>query len=168
VTSLDVLPADCNPAENYSCEHCGKPFARRERSGGRPQRFCSSECRTAFHSGNRNVPQRSPTCSVATEVAATPVPETAKATQEAAEAKLAAILAKREEDRFDWWKDDSIVVERQMSIAIYFNSRGHLVVRQEAEWNEDEDTFIYIAPQNIAAFIDRLCDVGGIPSAGKR
>ena len=114
------------------------------------------------------MPQRSPTCSVATEVAATPVPETAKATQEAAEAKLAAILAKREEDRFDWWKDDSIVVERQMSIAIYFNSRGHLVVRQEAEWNEDEDTFIYIAPQNIAAFIDRLCDVGGIPSAGKR
>jgi len=114
------------------------------------------------------VPQRSPTCSVATEVAATPVPETAKATQEAAEAKLAAILTKREEDRFDWWKDDSIVVERQMSIAIYFNSRGHLVVRQEAEWNEDEDTFIYIAPQNIAAFIDRLCDVSGIPSAGKR
>jgi hypothetical protein len=96
-----------------------------------------------------------------------PVAESAKATQEAAEAKLAAILAKDKEDRFDWWKDDSIVVERQMSIAVYFNSRGHLVIRQEAEPNEDEDTVIYVAPENIAAFIDRLTDIIGIPSVGK-
>jgi hypothetical protein len=169
VTSLDVLPADCNPAEDCSCEHCSKPFARRERSGGKPQRFCSSECRTAFHSGNRNVPQRSPTCSVATEVAATPAPESAKATQEGAEAQIAAILESRsQKGDFDWFTDDSIVVEEQLPVAIYFNKRNHLVIRQRTGgWDQDEDTVIFIAPQNIAEFINKLCDVVGIPSVGK-
>jgi hypothetical protein len=68
-------------------------------------------------------------------------------------------------DRFDWFKDDSIVLEEQLPTAIYFNERNHLVIRQRAEYR-DEDAFIYIAPQNIAEFVDRLTDVVGIPSVG--
>jgi hypothetical protein len=161
--SVALIPEESAPA----CERCGKPFAPREGSGGRPQRFCSTRCRAAFHTeGQRG--QRSPTCNVATEAAATPIAEPPKAAQEAAEAKLAAILAKHDEDRFDWSKDDSIVTERQMTIAIYFNSRDHLVIRREREFDEEEDAFICIAPQNIAAFIRRVCEVAGISAVGKR
>jgi len=113
------------------------------------------------------VRQRSPACDAATEAAATPIAEPTKATQEAAEAKLAAIQAKYEEERFDWFTDDSIVLERQLPVAIYFNKRNHLVIRQEADGYSDEDTVIFIAPQNIAEFIDKLCDVVGIPSVGR-
>jgi hypothetical protein len=31
------------------CDCCNKPFRRRHGSGGSPQRFCSTECRMAFH-----------------------------------------------------------------------------------------------------------------------
>jgi hypothetical protein len=148
------------------CEHCNRPFARREGNGGSPQRFCSSECRTAFHSGSRSVRQRSPACDAATEAAATPIAEPTKATQEAAEAKLAAIQAKYEEERFDWFTDDSVIVERQLPIAIYINKRNHIVIRQEADWGEDEDSVVIVAPANIREFIIKLCDVAGIPSVG--
>ena len=115
------------------------------------------------------MPQRSPTCSVATEVAATPAPKSAKATQEGAEAQIAAILESRsQKGDFDWFTDDSIVVEEQLPVAIYFNKRNHLVIRQRTGgWDQDEDTVIFIAPQNIAEFINKLCDVVGIPSVGK-
>ena len=109
--------------------------------------------------------QRSPACDAATEAAATPIAEPTKATQEAAEAKLAAILAKQEEERFDWITDDSVIVEKQLPIAIYLNRRNHVVIRQEAEY-PDEDSVVIIAPQNIREFIIKLCDVAGIPSVG--
>jgi hypothetical protein len=53
------------------CEQCSQPFNRRKASGDKPQRFCSAECRMAFHSENRNVPQRAPTCSGVSEAAVT-------------------------------------------------------------------------------------------------
>jgi hypothetical protein len=141
------------------CEQCSQPFNRRKASGGKPQRFCSAEYRTAFHSENRQRGQRSPTCSAAPEPAATPIAEPPKATQEAAEGKSAA--------DFDWSLDDSIVLEDQSPIAVYFDKR-ELVIRQRATGDRDEDTFIYIAPQNIAEFIDKLADLVGIPSVGKK
>jgi hypothetical protein len=141
------------------CEQCSQPFNSRKASGGKPQRFCSAECRTAFHSENRQRGQRSPTCSAAPEPAATPITEPPKASQETAEGKSAA--------DFDWSLDDSIVLEEQTSIAVYFDKR-ELVIRQLATWDRDEDTFIYIAPQNIAKFIDKLADLVGIPSVGKK
>jgi hypothetical protein len=66
----------------------------------------------------------------------------------------------------DWESDDSIVLERQMRIAVYFNKQGHLVIRQEADHGDPcadgEDIFIYVAPQNIAEFIDKLTDIVGV------
>ena len=31
------------------CGQCGENFVPRDRSGGKPQRFCSPPCRSAFH-----------------------------------------------------------------------------------------------------------------------
>jgi hypothetical protein len=44
------------------CDQCGEPFEPRSKSGGKPQRFCSPECRAAFHTQPQRS-QRSPTCS---------------------------------------------------------------------------------------------------------
>jgi hypothetical protein len=67
---------------------------------------------------------------------------------------------------FDWFSDDSIVLRPQLAVAIYQNERGGLVIRQERNWDEDNDTFIVISPENISAFIDKITDVAGIPSFG--
>lgn len=83
------------------------------------------------------------------------------------ETKIATIT-EPSADAFDWSRDDSIVVEEQPSIAIFLNSRNHVVIRQRGYSSEDEDEFVTIAPQNLMAVIDRLCDLAGIPSVGKR
>jgi hypothetical protein len=70
----------------------------------------------------------------------------------------------KEED-FNWQDDSSIIVEKQLPIAVYFNKRNELVIRQEQE--DDYDAFIFIALQNIGEFIDKLTDIVGIPSVGK-
>jgi hypothetical protein len=150
-----------------TCEQCSQPFAPRERSGGKPQRFCSPECRTAFHSENRQRDQRAPTCSAITDQPATPIAEPVSAETRAT---LAALIEKHSEpaDDFDWFKDDSIVLEEQPTTAVYTNSRNAIVIRQRAASYPDEDQFVFIAPHNLMTLIDRLCDMAGIPSAGKR
>ena len=40
-------------------EQCREQFRPRAGSGGKPQRFCSSECRQRWHTANSNVAQRS-------------------------------------------------------------------------------------------------------------
>jgi len=40
-------------------------------------------------------------------------------------------------------------------------------VRQERDWNQEEDAIIAIAPEDVSAFVDKLTDVIGIPNAGK-
>jgi hypothetical protein len=60
------------------------------------------------------------------------------------------------------------VVEEQPSIAIFLNIRNHVVIRQRGYCRDDEDELVTIAPQNLMAVIDRLCDMAGVASAGKR
>jgi hypothetical protein len=136
-----LIPAAPDVVASRPCEQRDRRFAKPEASGGSPQHFCSPACRYAAGF------QRAPSSQASVQPA--------KSDQQAAAAKLAA------HDRFDWFKDDSIVLEEQLPTAIYFSERNHLVIRQRAEYR-DEDAFIYIAPQNIAEFIDRLTDVVGI------
>jgi hypothetical protein len=137
-----------------TCEQCSQPFAPRERSGGKPQRFCSPECRTAFHSENRQRDQRAPTCSDVIDQPPTPIAKTIAAPLEIP-------------GDFDWFKDDSIILEEQPVTAVYSKSRNAIVIRQRGTY-PDEDMFVFIAPHNLMTLIDRLCDMAGIPSAGKR
>jgi hypothetical protein len=141
-----------------TCEQCGQGFAKRASSGGSPQRFCSQKCRTAFHAQNPSIAQRSPACDAATPSPATPIAEPPRATQKA---------PKDVEDDFDWFTDDSIILRKQLPIAVYFNKQNELVIRQQSDDWPDDDVFIVIAPQNIGDFVDKLTDIIGIPSVGK-
>jgi hypothetical protein len=136
------------------CHQCGEPFEPRSKSGGKPQRFCSPECRAAFHTQPQRS-QRSPTCSAPSLPAVVDQP---KPKDEP------AAPAKDSED-FDWSDDSVVVIREQPETAIYFNPAGGLVIRQRNSW--DEDVYVYINAPLIDTFIDKLCDVVGIPSAGR-
>jgi hypothetical protein len=70
--------------------------------------------------------------------------------------------------KFDWANDEDIVLREQQSIALYRNREGSLVIRQERRWDQEEDVIIIVTAGNIDTFIDRLTDVAGVPSIGKR
>jgi hypothetical protein len=57
-TSVAIDEFESKPeAEEKTCEQCRQPFTPRASSGGKAQRFCSSDCRTAFHNaGSQRVP----------------------------------------------------------------------------------------------------------------
>jgi hypothetical protein len=145
------------------CEQCGQAFKPRSGSGGKPQRFCSQDCRTAFHNNEPQRSQRSPTCSASTVLPAV-IPPAPKAAP-----------APTEKD-FAWSADqEDIVLREQPSIAIYRNPYDGIVIRQERRWDEDDDTFIVINRENIDTFLDRLTDIAGVlsfggpePKSGKR
>lgn len=83
--------------------------------------------------------------------------------------KALMVIPEEDADRkaeFDWLKDESIMVPEQQAIAAYYNRKGELVIRQERSWCDDEDSFIVIHGGNVHAFLDKLCDVIGIPSVG--
>jgi hypothetical protein len=68
---------------------------------------------------------------------------------------------------FDWRRDAAdIVLNSQPATAVYENPRRQIVIRQEAQWPDDEDTTVLIDRVNLQAFIDRLCDIAGIPAIG--
>lgn len=71
-----------------------------------------------------------------------------------------------DDDAFDWSGSDSIIAREQRNTAAYFNKDGDLVIRQEAAWNDTEDSFVIVAKPNIDTFIDKLTDVLGIPAFG--
>jgi hypothetical protein len=150
-----VDQTECNSASvketpNFkTCEQCQLQFAPRSKSGGRPQRFCSPQCRGAFHSGANVSQRRSP------HVGLPAIIETPVAKQPPNESTAFV---------FDWNGDDVILAEQQ-AVAVYWNPRGDLVIRQQA-WMDD-DSIVLIAKNNVAEFIDKLCDVAGIPSVGR-
>ena len=69
-----------------------------------------------------------------------------------------------EDAEFDW-QDETVALREQRETAIYWNSYGNLVIRQRA-W-PDDDPFVVISANNVQDFIDRLCDMAGIGSAGR-
>ena len=136
------------------CDQCGEPFEPRSKSGGKPQRFCSPECRAAFHAQPQRG-QRSPTCS----------PPSLPAAVEDPKPKAAPGAPAKDSEDFDWSDDSVVVIREQPETAIYFNPTGGLVIRQRNGW--DEDHYVYINAPLIGIFIDKLCDVVGIPSLGR-
>jgi hypothetical protein len=57
-------------------------------------------------------------------------------------------------DDFDWRSDDSVVLREQLSIAVYSNTMGGVVIRRERYWDEDDDCVVSFQPQNV----DRVCE----------
>ena len=80
----------------------------------------------------------------------------------------AAVLPKVAEDapkEFGWSTTESVALAEQRQTAVYWNTDGDLVIRQRRR--PDYDALI-IAADFVDRFIDKLTDVMGIPSAGKR
>src|SRR5262249_24734668 len=143
-----TLFADAPPIEADACptcDYCGQPFEPRTGSGGKPQRFCSADCRSTFHAQRG---QRAPTCDAQSEPTATQrrlaliegvkdfdsknPPETAT---ELVDRMLQSHRERTRKD-FDWEADDSdsIIFHKQPRTAVYLNGRDQVVIRQEDEY----------------------------------
>ena len=57
---------------------------------------------------------------------------------------------------FDWREDECVVLKEQLAVAVYPNSHGAIVIRQERAWDEDSDTLILIQPSSAKAVADAL------------
>jgi hypothetical protein len=72
------------------------------------------------------------------------------------------------EPDFDWTDNNAVVLHEQPATAVYFNTQDGLVIRQERTWDREEDTFIVISKENVQQFVDKLTDICGVPSIGRR
>jgi hypothetical protein len=144
-SSIDGLVASPTPrtqAENSAdCEHCGVLF----RPVRFEQRFCSADCRKAFHNAHRPASQASQ--------------EASQASQEAShETRLNDITladAGNRPHEFDWHRDPDVVVPHQSAIAVYFNPHGAVVIRQAGQY-PDDDSWVVVRPENLSALIAAL------------
>lgn len=61
-------------------------------------------------------------------------------------------------DNFDWNNDPDVVVQPRIAIAVYPNSKGHIVVRA-MRWDDDEDQFVSFPKQDAEAIIAAIRSV---------
>jgi hypothetical protein len=61
---------------------------------------------------------------------------------------------------FDWnpSKDDehSIVVRHQPAIAVYLNPHDEVVIRQQDQYDESDDHFVFITKDNLLKVVERM------------
>ena len=62
------------------------------------------------------------------------------------------------DDDFDWDSPDeeAVILREQRATAAYRNRGGELIIRQRAAWDEDQDKFVFISPENEVAFFEGL------------
>jgi hypothetical protein len=141
------------------CPQCGNAFWPRNGSGGKAQKYCSAECRHAFHANEKpNVGQRAQRTALQTLALATGISPAQKAPDANADGDD---YDEDDSPEFDWSKDNVVLVE-QLKTAIYRNADDSLVLRQYS-W-PDDDQVIIITAASIDRFLDRLLDICGIQS----
>ena len=61
-------------------------------------------------------------------------------------------------DKFDWSASNEDIIQHSVQgVAVYINTRGNIVIRQEANWPDDnEDTFIELTWDAATALSGRL------------
>jgi hypothetical protein len=122
--------------EAQTCEGCGASFMPRRQSGGKPQKYCTAECRkSAKATGNPVEQDATPT------VAPEPPQEDGGKVD------------------FDWNDPDLVQIEEQPHTAIYINPHGSLVIRQR-RW-PDDDAIVIITRGALGDFIDKATDLAG-------
>jgi hypothetical protein len=65
----------------------------------------------------------------------------------------------RRDPGFDWATDDSVILERRSALAVYVNSRAEVVLRMQAEWNEDDDSFVAFPFNDAEMVASRIMDL---------
>ncbi len=65
------------------------------------------------------------------------------------------------------WADgaDHTVIPEQPAIACYTNPAGAVVLRQNGAWNDDEDAWIFFAPEHAAAIAAAILETAGMVDA---
>lgn len=70
---------------------------------------------------------------------------------------------------FDWGRDkEDVVIERQLAIAVYENSVKDIVIRQERDLGDDEETFIVLPRQHLERIVSKLQTYLEKPSSRQR
>jgi hypothetical protein len=127
-TTSRVDPASLFDDNKPRCDQCGEPFEPRTGNGGKPQRFCSSECRIAFHNEPQRG-QRSPTCIASTTLPAVIPPKPKDAPQATPE-------------------DLCWSVPHQSRIECSATMDDEIEIEQLSPLGESENTRIFVARSN--------------------
>jgi hypothetical protein len=171
-----TLPEAGQPA---ICRQCEQSFAPRK-SGGKPQQFCSADCRTAHHNAERTTNQvasdtlglsgsdtledkpnksTSPGC----EPVATPsrtIASPREVSRQFEDIVASAPLARPacDPDKFDWLGDPggNVLIPTQPETAIYRNPSGQVVILQRNEDHFEDDPFVFFSEENLPRLIERL------------
>ncbi len=156
--TIDELP----PIATLACEQCGSGFEPRH-SGGKPQRFCSDDCRRGWHNAQR---LKSPTSqdeepNVSPTFQPTPQQEGPSVPKVASPAPPPQPSPSSGSYTFDWsaLEEGDLVAPTQLAIAVYVNARGEVVIRQQQDWNEDEDHITLINRAFLLPLIHRLQEI---------
>jgi hypothetical protein len=62
------------------------------------------------------------------------------------------------EEQFSWnaLDESERVVDSVRAVAVYRNPKGDVVIRQERDWNEEEDSFIFLPIPAAEALLAKL------------
>jgi hypothetical protein len=115
------------------CERCGNTFQPRKGSGGKPQRFCSPECRKGMVPDAK--PNAEPVLNVGEDVGKN--------------------IGKDVGSDVGDDDDENIVVPEQLKIEVYFNRFGDIVIMQE----DSHGPYVRVRPENLPFLIGRLQEI---------
>lgn len=134
------------PEGEARCDSCGDSFSPRSQSGGKPQRYCSIECRrTADAKRKANAPI-TPTRGQRAQRAA---PETPTTMPGATEGPFSEPTATKK-----------TLLRAQDRITIEFDeATGEWVLKQSCWWKDDVE--LRINEEHAQEFLDALCDAFG-------
>jgi hypothetical protein len=155
----NLVASNTTPAQaetTVDCEQCGVLF----RPVRFEQRFCSAGCRRAFHNAHRPASQEA---SQEASQASQASQEASQASQEASQASQETRLNDNETpadagshfSEFDWHRDPDVVVPDQSAVAVYENTSGAIVIRQQGHY-PDDDQWVIIQRENLAPLIAAL------------
>jgi hypothetical protein len=155
---VDALP------DQLCCAKCGAPFTPRQGSGGRPQRFCTDDCRRQFHAGTSPTLRAGVGADVGTASEQPPnrtrIPDNSKP-------DAAALKPPLEEDEESWQNDETRVLHDQPETFLYINKLGQIVIRQIAEVFED-NPWVRIDADRAAAIAQRMTELAREAAAARQ
>jgi hypothetical protein len=118
------------------CDQCGKPFGPKKHGGGSPRRFCTYDCRMAWHAA-----QRKPGCTLV------PKNSVSRSGQSPGNAPMNIPRG------FDRTIQKSKTLSEKLKTTMFRNGHG-LLIRQSC--NQQDDRCILISNASIDKFIETL------------
>lgn len=57
---------------------------------------------------------------------------------------------------FDWNDKDSVIIRAVGAVAVYLNQNDDVVIRQQQDWNSDEDSLVIVPRAQLRPLIEAL------------